>query len=237
MRLLPSQFIPSHEILTTPSISTDVTSLLSHHILRLLRQLPRLSLYLPNNSLNPARRLLLRHLLFTSPLMVLHPPVSLGKLCALVDEVAEEEEVVLRLDGECVAHEGCGIDGKGASHLTRNPERVMLAYAHLFIQYIRSNRSGMVVEALQEELTVQGSFAYPSQRQLGYRNSKLDPRNLMTSPFSKGQYQHIFISLVAQKASECLCVCLLNSTPNRKLGMTVCQLLRGIEENVRVEQR
>ena len=113
--------------------------------------------------------------------MVLHPPVSLGKLCALVDEVAEEEEVVLRLDGECVAHEGCGIDGKGASHLTRNPERVMLAYAHLFIQYIRSNRSGMVVEALQEELTVQGSFAYPSQRQLGYRNSKLDPRNLMTS--------------------------------------------------------
>jgi hypothetical protein len=31
--------------------------------------------------------------------------------------VAQEEEVVLRLDGECVAHEGCRVDYQGACHL------------------------------------------------------------------------------------------------------------------------
>ena len=49
--------------------------------------------------------------------MVLQVPVSLRELRALVDEVAQEEEVVLRLDGECVAHEGCRVDYQGACHL------------------------------------------------------------------------------------------------------------------------
>jgi hypothetical protein len=35
--------------------------------------------------------------------------------------MAEEEEVVLRLDGERVAHEGCGVDYQGTCHLAGDP--------------------------------------------------------------------------------------------------------------------
>jgi hypothetical protein len=34
--------------------------------------------------------------------------------------VAGEEEVVLRGNGESVAHEGCGVDDQGAGHLARD---------------------------------------------------------------------------------------------------------------------
>lgn len=57
----------------------------------------------------------------SAPLVVLHPSVALGELCALVDEVAEEEEVVLGGDGKGVAHESCGVDAKGAGHGTGDP--------------------------------------------------------------------------------------------------------------------
>jgi hypothetical protein len=39
------------------------------------------------------------------------PPVSLRDLRVEVDEMACEEEIVLGLDGQSVAHEGCGVDG------------------------------------------------------------------------------------------------------------------------------
>ena len=43
--------------------------------------------------------------------------VSLRELCAFVDEVAEEEEVVLQLNGKRVTHEGCGVDNQGTCYL------------------------------------------------------------------------------------------------------------------------
>jgi hypothetical protein len=50
-------------------------------------------------------------------LPVVQITVSLGTLSGEVDGVAGEEKVVLRRDGEGVAHEGCGVDDQGAGHL------------------------------------------------------------------------------------------------------------------------
>lgn len=57
--------------------------------------------------------------------MVLHPPIALRELRGLVDEVAGEEEVVPRGDGEGVAHEGGRVDGQGAGHAAGDPEGVL----------------------------------------------------------------------------------------------------------------
>ena len=46
--------------------------------------------------------------------------VTLGELGAGVNEVAGEQEVVAGGDGEGVAHEGEGVDGKGTGHLARD---------------------------------------------------------------------------------------------------------------------
>lgn len=53
--------------------------------------------------------------------MPLQVAISLRELRRLVDKVAEEEEVVLRRNGEGVAHESRGVDDKGARHLARDP--------------------------------------------------------------------------------------------------------------------
>lgn len=44
------------------------------------------------------------------------PPISLCELRVEIDEMACEEQVVARLYGHGVAHEGCGVDGEGTSH-------------------------------------------------------------------------------------------------------------------------
>lgn len=49
--------------------------------------------------------------------------VPLRQLRELVDQVAAEEEVVLWLDGERVAHERGRIDGQGECHLARDAVR------------------------------------------------------------------------------------------------------------------
>lgn len=49
--------------------------------------------------------------------------VPLRQLRDLVDQVAAEEEVVLRLDGERVAHERGRVDGQGKRHLARDAAR------------------------------------------------------------------------------------------------------------------
>lgn len=53
-------------------------------------------------------------------LPVVQVAVALGHLGAEVEGVAGEEEVVLGLDGEGVAHEGGGVDGQGTGHLARD---------------------------------------------------------------------------------------------------------------------
>lgn len=46
--------------------------------------------------------------------------VALRSLCGEVDQVAAKEEVVLRADGQGVAHEDGGVAGQGSSHGTGN---------------------------------------------------------------------------------------------------------------------
>lgn len=53
-------------------------------------------------------------------LPVVQITVSLGSLGAEVGQVAGKEKVVLRCDGEGVAHESTSIDEKGSSHGTRD---------------------------------------------------------------------------------------------------------------------
>ena len=48
--------------------------------------------------------------------MVLHPPVALRELRPLIDEVAQEKEVILGRDGQGIAHECRGIDDESAGH-------------------------------------------------------------------------------------------------------------------------
>jgi len=105
----PTSHPPTHH-LHQPSIVPVTWPLFTYSIFRLLNYPANLTLNLPHRTLNPVLRLLLQHLLLASPLMVLHEPISLRELSTLIDEMAEEEEIVLRLDGERVSHEGCGVD-------------------------------------------------------------------------------------------------------------------------------
>jgi hypothetical protein len=51
---------------------------------------------------------------------VLDVTVTLGSLCAEVDHVAPEEEVVSGLNGHGVAHESCAVTEKSCGHGTRD---------------------------------------------------------------------------------------------------------------------
>jgi hypothetical protein len=53
-------------------------------------------------------------------LPVVKVSVSLGDLCAKVDEMATEEEVVYGGDGESVAHESGRVTAEGKSHGSRD---------------------------------------------------------------------------------------------------------------------
>jgi hypothetical protein len=44
------------------------------------------------------------------------PSISLSKLRVEIDKVACEKEVILRSYSHGIAHEGCGVDSKGAGH-------------------------------------------------------------------------------------------------------------------------
>ncbi len=104
-----------------------IVSILSRYLL-----LPNLSLSIRNigidlssNGLSINRRPIQGSLLSSSPIVPAEVSVSLRQLCALVDEVAAEEEVVCWGDGEGVAHEGCGVNDEGGGHLARDTELVL----------------------------------------------------------------------------------------------------------------
>lgn len=66
-------------------------------------------------------------------LPVLHVTVALGSLCAKVDQVATEEEVVPGSDGHGVAHEGGAVADKSGGHGAGNAVvevLVSLAFSH-----------------------------------------------------------------------------------------------------------
>lgn len=93
------------------------SNLLTNNILSFVNRRLRLALNLANSGLKPTLALKLQLLLTATPLVVLHPSVTLRELRTLVNEMAEEEKVVLGLDGERVAHEGRGVDCECAGHL------------------------------------------------------------------------------------------------------------------------
>jgi hypothetical protein len=53
-------------------------------------------------------------------LPIVIPPIALGQLCVEVDEVAGKEEVVLRGDGEGIAHEGGRVDCQSSCEGSRD---------------------------------------------------------------------------------------------------------------------
>ena len=72
-------------------------------------------------------RLFCRHLLLASPIVVVQVSVALRELRGAVDDVAREEEVVLGGNGKGVSRKNTRVDGKGTSHLARDPKvRVLI---------------------------------------------------------------------------------------------------------------
>ena len=49
-------------------------------------------------------------------LPILHVPISLRQLRSEIDEMAAEQQVVLRLNSQGVAHKGAGVEDQGARH-------------------------------------------------------------------------------------------------------------------------
>lgn len=58
-------------------------------------------------------------------------PVSLGCLCAEVDNVAAEEQVVFGRDRHRVAHEDTAVPNKGHGHGTRDTVAVSVSFRAL----------------------------------------------------------------------------------------------------------
>lgn len=108
----------SHISLTLIAHSSlrGLLALFANNLLRLIQYLARLCLNFADGALDSSFRLEFQSLLLATELVELHPPVSLCELRTFVDEMAEEEEIVLGLDGEGVAHEGCRVDGQGTGH-------------------------------------------------------------------------------------------------------------------------
>jgi hypothetical protein len=124
--VLPDRSYPGHwfsQSMSTPSIIWKTSSfryphplhtffphLLANNLLSTLLSLRNNLLNLPLHTLQPTLSLLLHLQLLATPLMILHPPIPLRQLRALVNEMACEEKVVLGRHGEGVAHECCGVD-------------------------------------------------------------------------------------------------------------------------------
>ena len=78
----------------------------AHQLLRLLHNFTRL----------PALQFRLQRCVPAAEMEVLQIPVSLGNLRRAIYNMATEEEIVPRRDGESVAHEDGAVEGKGACH-------------------------------------------------------------------------------------------------------------------------
>ena len=95
------------------SLTLDDEALFAYGFLDLTFNLLRLALSRVQSSLHA-------QLLLASPSVVVQESVALCQLGALVDEVAQEQEVVLRSDGHGVAHKGRGVDAEGKGHGPRD---------------------------------------------------------------------------------------------------------------------
>lgn len=104
--------------------------------------------------------------LLSTPVVVRQESVSLRQLRALVDKMATKQEVVLRLDGEGVAHESRRVDNEGAGHATGD------TVWELVLTWRRPPMRGGQLP------TDQGSFGYPSRQRREYQSWRQVPRSL-----------------------------------------------------------
>lgn len=106
--------------------------------------------------------------------------VSLGGLGTKVGQMAGEKEVVLRRDGERVAHEGGGVDDQGAGHRAGDTVKTVVSISVLvngeagtkLMARFRANGSGNLGRTFQDPSVC------PSQPQWGYRSWRQGPRSL-----------------------------------------------------------
>lgn len=109
---LVSTFRLTHNISVSLFLSSDFLDFVCNDCLGFLRALLQL--------LDSRFGLISQNLLSSTPVPVTQVSVTLEGLSGEVYEMASEEQIVLRRDGESVAHEGCRVDGESASHGSRD---------------------------------------------------------------------------------------------------------------------
>lgn len=87
-------------------------------------------------------------------LPIVQIPVSLCALCAEVDDVAAEEEVVLRCDGHGISHEGRTVTNQGKCHrsgdaTTDQPATTKIELAYISGSFCVSMTAAMGIPKLE----------------------------------------------------------------------------------------